>query len=45
MEKARDTQLFRKSELYPDRDRYSKKKISKVSRTEVKKKKEREREK
>ena len=44
MEITRDTQVFKKSDLYPERDRYSRKKISKVSRTGFKKRrKERER--
>ena len=44
MEIARDTQVFRKSELYPDRDRYSKKKYQKSAGQRFKKRrKERER--
>ena len=43
MEKARDTQVFRKSELYPDRDRYSKKEYQKSAGQRLKKRrKERE---
>ena len=44
MEKARDTQVFRKSELYPDRDRYSKKKYQKSAGQRLKKEGKRERE-
>ena len=43
MEITRDTQVFKKSDFYPERQIF-KKKISRVSRTEVKKRrKERER--
>ena len=48
MEITRDTQVFKKSELYPDRDRYSRKKYQKSAgqrlRKEGKRERERERE-
>ena len=48
MEITRDTQVFRKSKLYPDRDRYSRKKYQNTAgqrlRKEGKRERERERE-
>ena len=45
---TRDTQVFKKRELYPDRDRYSRKKYQKSTgqrlRREGKRERERERE-
>ena len=43
MEITRDTQVFKKSELYPDRDRYSRKKYQKSAGQRLRKE-ERERE-